>query len=97
MSWQGFKSFIIGAFSENGSPSSSRLLSAWLSVSSMALIWFCVRHAMTLQDPGKVITWVGGLPSIIMALAAFAVSPYTVAKLGQTLSSFKDKLNQPQG
>ena len=53
-----------------------------------------VRHTMTLQDPGKIITWVGGLPSIIMALAAFAVSPYTVTKLGQTLSGFRDKLKR---
>ncbi len=91
MSWQGFKSFVVSAFSENGSPSSSRIISGWLSVSSMALIWWCARHAMGL-DKESAMVWVGGLPALIYALAAFAVSPYTVAKLGQTISSFRDKV-----
>lgn len=90
MSWQGFKTFIVGAFSENGVPSSSRILSTWLSISSMALLWFIVRHAMS-QPTEKLQVWVGGIPAIIMALATFAVSPYTVAKLGQAISSFSDK------
>jgi hypothetical protein len=73
-------SFVARAFSENGQPSSSRLLSAWLSVSSMALIWFIVRHMQGLPVE-KLQAWVGGLPLIIGALATFAVSPYGVTKL----------------
>jgi len=38
--------------------------------------------------------WVQGLPAIIMALAAFAVSPYTVAKSIKTISSFREKFKQ---
>lgn len=91
MNWDRIKDFVAKAFSENGSPSSSRLISAWLSVSSMALIWYCVRHAMQLEKEAAMV-WVGGLPALIYALAAFAVSPYTVAKLGQTISSFRDKV-----
>jgi hypothetical protein len=95
MAWQGFKTFIIAAFSENGSPSSSRVLSAWLSVSSMALIWFMVRHAFYLSDPGKLLTWVGGLPAIIYALATFAVSPYGLTKLTGIWKKDKDKPEDP--
>ena len=68
------------AFSDEHGPSSSRVISAWLSVSSMALIWFIAKHAMG-QPVEKLQVWVGGLPLIIGALATFAVSPYGVAKL----------------
>ena len=68
------------AFSDEHGPSSSRIISAWLSVSSMALIWFIAKHAMG-QPVEKLQVWVGGLPLIIGALATFAVSPYGVAKL----------------
>jgi len=74
-----FVNFIAQAFSENGQPSSSRIISAWLSVSSMSLIWWCAHHAMS-QSVDKLQVWIGGLPMIIGALATFAVSPYGVAK-----------------
>lgn len=89
INWAGMKDFGKQAFSENGSPSSSRLISAWLSVSSMALIWWCVKHAMNLQDNAKIITWVSGIPQIIYALAAFTVAPYGVNQLKAAISSFK--------
>jgi hypothetical protein len=73
-------SFVARAFSENGQPSSSRILSAWLSVSSMALIWFIVRHMQGLPVE-KLQPWVAGLPYIIGSLATFAVSPYGVTKV----------------
>jgi hypothetical protein len=82
MNWQPIKTFIAQAFSENGSPSSARVISAWLCVSSMALIWFCVRHAMGLEKDAAMV-WVGGLPNIILALAAFTAAPYGIAKAGQ--------------
>jgi hypothetical protein len=75
-----FIAFLARAFSENGEPSSSRILSAWLSVSSMALIWFIVRHMQGLPVE-KLQAWVGGLPLIIGSLATFAVSPYGVTKV----------------
>jgi hypothetical protein len=82
MSWQGFKSFVLSAFSENGVPSASRVISGWLCISSMALIWFCVRHAMNL-DKESAMVWVGGLPAIIYALATFTVSPYGVNQISK--------------
>jgi len=79
--WSGIKTFVKAAFSENGVPSSSRILSAWLSVSSMTLIWWMVRHAMLIDDDAKLLTWVGGIPAIIYALATFSVSPYGFTKI----------------
>lgn len=72
--------FLAKAFSEDGSPSSSRIISAWLSVSSMALIWWMAKHMMS-QPVEKLQVWIGGLPLIIGSLATFAVSPYGVAKI----------------
>jgi len=68
------------AFSENGQPSSSRITSAWLSVSSMSLIWWTFRH-MQSQPVDKLAVWMGNLPMVIGALASFAVAPYGVNKL----------------
>jgi len=89
MNWSEAKQFVFQAFSENGSPSSSRIISAWLSVSSMALVWWCIRHAMSLQDPVKISAWVSGLPQIILALAAFAVSPYGVNQLRAAVAAIR--------
>jgi hypothetical protein len=88
-----FREFITLAFSENGSPSSSRIISGWLSVSSMAAISFCLRHMMGLPVE-KLQVWMGGLPAVILALATFAVSPYGVGKITGIFK--KDKLDETQ-
>jgi hypothetical protein len=75
-----FLCFMKEAFMDKGVPSSSRIVSAWLSVSSMALIWFIARHAMS-QPTEKLQVWIGGLPAIILALATFAASPYGVNRV----------------
>lgn len=87
--------FLGQAYSENGQPSSSRIVSSWLSISSMALIWWMVRHAMELQDPVKLATWIGSLPGIIYALATFAISPYGVTKVTGIWAN-KDKPAEPE-
>ena len=72
--------FIKAALSDNGTPSSSRVISAWLSVASMGLISFMVHHMFTLPV-ATLQVWMGGLPMIIAALGAFAVSPYGVNRI----------------
>ena len=79
------------AFSDEHGPSSSRIVSAWLSVSSMALIWWMVRHAMG-QPVEKLQVWIGGIPMIVGALATFAVSPYGVMKLTGMFQKAGDKV-----
>lgn len=83
MNWKPIVEFVAKAFSEKGEPSSSRIIGAWLSLSSMALIWFMVRHAFYLEDPAKLLSWIGGIPAIILALATFSVSPYGMNRIGQ--------------
>lgn len=80
-----FREFITRAFSEKGEPSSSRILSFWLSLSSMALIWHICRHAIQLSAEQAAV-FVNGLPYIIGSLTLFAVSPYGIAKAGQTFT-----------
>lgn len=82
MSWVGFKNFIVAAFSENGVPSAARVISGWLCVSSMSLVWFIARHAMMLDKEAGML-WVSGMPAIIYALAAFTTAPYGVNQLSK--------------
>jgi hypothetical protein len=90
--------FLARAFSENGEPSSARILSGWLSISSMALIWFIVRHAFYMNDFAKLEVWIGGLPAIIYALAAFAISPFGLAKISSIWKKDdKDKADPTKG
>lgn len=70
------------AFSDEHGPSSSRIISAWLSVSSMALIWFCVRHMMT-QTVEKLQVWAANLPMLVGALATFSTAPYGIGRLSE--------------
>lgn len=75
--WSGFVDFTKKAFSDNGTPSSSRIVSGWLSVSSMALLWYIVKR-MIYMPLDKTQVWVGGLPLIIGALTGFVIAPYSV-------------------
>ena len=78
-------SFLGKAFSENGSPSSSRIVSAWLSVSSMSLLWFIFHHMMG-QPVDKLAVWMGNLPMVIGALATFSTAP---SGIGKIMGAFK--------
>ncbi len=89
--WTSVVTFVEKAFSDGDQPSSARLISAWLSISSMALIWWMAKHAMS-QPVDKLQVWVGGLPMIIGSLATFAVSPYGVAKITGMFNKAGNKL-----
>jgi hypothetical protein len=84
-------SWIGRAFSDEHGPSSSRIISAWLSVSSMALIWWIARHMMG-EPADKLQIWASNFPLIIGALATFAVSPYGVMKLTGMFQKGADKV-----
>lgn len=84
-----FLGFIKQAMCDNGMPSSSRIISAWLSVASMGLISFMVHHMMTLPVAALQV-WMGGLPMIIGALATFAASPYGINRLSNMFKKDKD-------
>ena len=79
------------AFSDEHGPSSSRLISAWLSVSSMALIWWIARHAMS-QPVDKLSIWLSNLPLIIGALATFSTAPYGIGRISEMFKKTGDKI-----
>ena|SRR5271166_2766083 len=83
--------FIAKAFSDNGQPSSSRIISAWLSVSSMSLIWF-IAHHMFSQPVDKLSVWMGNLPLVIGALATFSTAPYGISRLSTMFNKGGEKI-----
>ena len=89
-----YKQFIKDMLCDNGQPSSARVLSFILSIWSMGLIAWSVRHTMALRD-GELQTWVSGLPLIIGALTAFAAWPYALGKGSSTLSDIFKKKDSP--
>jgi hypothetical protein len=86
--WDKIWSFIGKAFSENGTPSSSRILSGILSIWTMLIIGFTIRHCFY-QPTDKLAIWLPNLPMIIGALAVLTTMPYGVGKAGQALMSLK--------
>ena len=89
--WKSVMDFLVKAFSDEHGPSSSRVISAWLSVSSMALIWFIVKHSMS-QPVEKLSIWLSNLPLIIGALATFSTAPYGVMKITEMFKKGADKV-----
>lgn len=85
----GFIDFFKQAFSDKGVPSSSRVISGWLCVSSMALIWYIIRHMMDMPVE-KLTVLVGALPYIIGALAGFTVAPYGINTISNMFDHKKD-------
>jgi len=79
------------AFSDEHGPSSSRIVSAWLSVSSMALIWWIARHSMS-QPVDKLSIWLSNLPLIIGALATFSTAPYGIGRISEMFKKTGDKI-----
>jgi hypothetical protein len=85
MSWLG------RAFSDEHGPSSSRIISAWLSVSSMTLIWWIVRH-MQGQSVDKLSVWAANLPMLVGALATFSTAPYGIGRISEMFKKTGDKV-----
>lgn len=79
------------ALSDEHGPSSSRIISSWLSVSSMALIWWIVRH-MQAQPVEKLQVWAANLPMIIGALATFSTAPYGIGRITEMFKKTGDKI-----
>ncbi|HWR15185.1 MAG TPA: hypothetical protein VN577_10170 [Terriglobales bacterium] len=86
------KQFVQGVFSDNGAPSSSRVVSFILSMGSLLILAVLFRHLMC-QPADKLAVWLPNLPYIIGALAVFSQSPYGVNRIGDWLLRKKD--NKP--
>lgn len=87
------KDFLRKAFSENDSPSSSRILTFVLSTGSLTLIAGVLWHLHNCPTD-KLAVWLPNLPLLIGALTGFSAAPYALSKGGSTLSDcFKRKEN----
>lgn len=89
------KSFWRGVFSDSGEPSSSRILTALLSIGTLALLTVIVVHLIRLHDPAQLSLWLTSLPGIFVGLVGFGAAPYTVNRasgsITDILSSFRNK------
>jgi len=81
------------AFSDEHGPSSSRIISAWLSVSSMTLIWWIARHMMG-EPADKLQIWASNFPLIIGALATFSTAQYGIGRITEMFKKTGDKVAQ---
>lgn len=83
------KQFLQGAYCDNGVPSSSRLLSTFLSVGCLLILAVLFRHVMY-QPQDKLAVWLPNLPYIIGGLALFSQSPYGLTKFSDIFNRKKD-------
>ena len=79
------------ALSDEHGPSASRIISSWLSVSSMSLIWW-ISHHMMQQPQDKLQIWASNLPLIIGALATFSTAPYGIGRISEMFKKTGDKV-----
>lgn len=71
-------SFFRDVYSDNGRPSSSRVLTSYLAIISSVLLWKVFDHIIKLTDQAMTVAWLGSLPLIISALVLFFTAPYGV-------------------
>ena len=90
--------FIKAVYSDNGNPSSSRVLTCVLAVVSAKILLSVFAHVVAISDVAQLMAWLGALPLIISALVLFFTAPYGVnvgsGTVSDLLSVLKGK-NQP--
>lgn len=75
--------FLHDAFSDNGHPSSTRLLMAFFSIFTVGVLGYIFQHLVKLSNDSNatILTiWLSNLPLIITALCALIALPYTVSR-----------------
>lgn len=90
--------FLKGVYSDNGNPSSSRVLTCILALVSCKILVSVFNHVITLTDTTALVSWLGALPLIISALVLFFTAPYGVnvgsGTVSDLLNVLKGKNNQ---
>lgn len=77
------------AFSDNGSPSSTRLLMGFFSLFTCAILWRILSHLLKVSNDNNVTAltvWLSNLPLIITALCALIALPYSVSRGASAIS-----------
>ena len=91
-------SFVRAAYSDNGQPSSSRILTFILAIVSSKILLKIAVHVIAITDPVALASWLGALPLLISALVLFFTAPYGVNVGSGTVSDLINTLkgkNQP--
>jgi hypothetical protein len=93
---KGSANFIRGMFSDQGEPSSSRVLTCILALVTAGILIGVVRHVCALKDPQTLTLWLGALPIFVTSMTVFFLSPYTVKVGSASLSDVIGSFRKPQ-
>jgi hypothetical protein len=86
------QSFLRGAFSDGGEPSSSRVISAFLAIAVTGILIGVFWHVCRTADIAALGQWLGALPGVIGALIALMAAPYGINKGSTTISQAIDSI-----
>jgi hypothetical protein len=81
--------WLSAAFSDNGNPSSTRLLMGFFSLFTVGIIWKILSHLLKLSEASNGVIlaiWLSNLPLIITALCALIALPYSVSRGASAIS-----------
>lgn len=89
------RGFWRSVFSEtDGTGSSSRLLTAALSLGSLGALITIVVHLIRLHDPSQLSLWLASVPALLSSLTLFSVSPYTANKVTGSIGDVFNSLRK---
>jgi hypothetical protein len=78
--------FLQRVLSDNGEPSSSRVLTLALAAVCASILCILIKHVCKVSDAAELGLWLTSLPSFIFALIALINAPYLINKGSGTLS-----------
>lgn len=87
-------SFIAGAFSDSGEPSSSRVITGVLSLAVIAIVSGVFWHICHLKDNAALGLWLSALPMMIASLIALMSAPYTINRSSTALTQVVDSISR---
>jgi len=90
--------FLRQAYSDDGTPSSSRLLTSFLALVCSGVLVLVADHLVRITDNAQLAIWLSNLPYVIGALVFFFTAPYGVNRgstsITDVLNIFKGKKNE---
>lgn len=86
--------FIREVFSDDGAPSSSRILTFILSLASLGIVVGVMYHVCHIVDASTLGLWLTALPSIIMALIGLSAAPYAINRGTGSISDVINSLKR---
>lgn len=81
-------------FSDSGEPSSSRILTAVLSIGALGILTGIVVHLIRLHDPAQLSLWLTALPGIVLGLVGFSSAPYAMNRASGSIADILTNLRK---